>query len=86
VACAYVQFSPVAGIPSSVLSNYPSLVWLEQVAHGRFERHTLEVGGRHVSLDVGDYNNDGNPDILLGNFRMAGPTSVELWENLGKKK
>jgi hypothetical protein len=86
VACAYVQFSPVSGIPSSVLANQPSLVWLEQVAPGRFERHTLEVGGRHVSLDVGDYNNDGNVDILLGNFRTTGPTSVELWENLGKKK
>ncbi|HEY6554129.1 MAG TPA: VCBS repeat-containing protein, partial [Vicinamibacteria bacterium] len=38
----------------------PSLVWLEQVAPGRFERRTLEKGGYHASLDSADIDRDGD--------------------------
>jgi hypothetical protein len=59
----------------------PSMVWLEQVAPGRFERRTLEVGGRHVSLDAADYDHDGDVDLVVGNFGSATENWVELWEN-----
>jgi hypothetical protein len=67
----------------------PSLVWLEQTARGRFERHTLEKGGYHATLDVGDYDGDGDMDVVTANFQVDGqPTDtwVEIWENLTRKK
>jgi FG-GAP-like repeat len=67
----------------------PSLVWLEQVAPGKFERHTLEKGGYHATLDVGDVDGDGDVDVVTGNFAVDGQrteTWVEVWENLSRKK
>jgi hypothetical protein len=67
----------------------PSLVWLEQAAPGRFERHTLEKGGYHATLDVGDYDADGDMDVVTASFQVDGQatgTWVEVWENLTRKK
>ena len=63
-------------------ARLPSVVWLEQTGAGRFERRTLERGGSHVSLDVADYDGDGDPDLVVGGFRMGGDSPmVEVWEN-----
>jgi len=66
--------------------SLPSLVWLEQVAPGRFERHTLEVGGRHVTMDAADYDHDGDVDLGVRNFLSPTENWVEVWENLTVKK
>jgi hypothetical protein len=68
-------------------SQLPALVWLEQVTPGVFVRHTLEMGApRHASLDVGDFDHDGDIDIVTGTFRLVPdqPGSapwLEVWEN-----
>jgi hypothetical protein len=68
-------------------STLPSLVWLEQTRPGEFVRHTLEVGRpRHATLDVGDFDHDGDVDIVVGNFEMGGTTTthidwVDVWQN-----
>lgn len=86
VACAFVQFtSPEGDVRDPRAAEHarlPSLVWLEQTSPGKFERRALERGSSHVTLDVADYDRDGDADLLLGNFRLAaGAAWLEVWEN-----
>jgi len=54
------------------LQNTPAeeFIYFEQVAPFNFKPHAVPVSkyGRWMTMDVGDYNNDGKPDIVLGNF------------------
>jgi hypothetical protein len=61
-----------------------SLVWLEQIAPGRFERRTIESGTpAHATLDVGDVDGDGKPDIVAGWFALGKPLGAwaDIWRN-----
>jgi FG-GAP-like repeat len=65
-------------------AGLPSLVWLEQTTPGQFERHTLEAGTTsHASLDVGDMDGDGKPDIAVGWFAVGKALGswVDIWRN-----
>jgi hypothetical protein len=79
VACALL-----AGGSDVDESTLPALVWLEQTKAGVFARHTIELGApRHATLDVGDIDNDGDIDIVVGNFSIDKPSSawIEVWTN-----
>ena len=81
VACSFVPPAEEKGPPA--LPDPASIVWLEQTEPGVFARHTLERGGRHVSLDTADYDGDGDIDLLVGNFRGdREAVALEVWENL----
>jgi len=79
VACSFVPSAPDEGPPA--LPDPASLVWLEQTGPGRFARHTLERAGRHVTLDVADYDRDGDMDLAVGSFQGGEAVAVEVWEN-----
>ena len=78
--------------PEHTRSSFASLVWLERQPDGSFVRHTLQSGQlSHTTLDVADFDGDGDVDLVTGNFvgftfaRMdpgfRADGWVELWEN-----
>lgn len=48
-------------------------VYLEQIKILQFQAHSLPVTdyGRWICMDVNDYDQDGDPDVLLGNFSQG---------------
>lgn len=54
------------------LKNNPAeaCIYFEQTGPFTFKPHAIPVSryGRWFTMDVGDYNGDGKPDVILGNF------------------
>jgi len=83
-----VSFLPPDKFEQRKKLNLDAIIVLEQVAPGKFVRHTLEsVTCDYVSCVAGDLFGTGRPDLVLGNYLhegMSGPP-VTIWRNLGKK-
>jgi hypothetical protein len=96
VACAFLpgsehpQFRNLARQGS--VDELTAVGWIEQGPAGEFQLHELKKGTpSHVTLDLGDYDGDGDVDVVLGNFvgftfgktdtGFTTDTWVEVWEN-----
>jgi hypothetical protein len=77
------------------LNPFTSLGWLEQTKPGVFVPHPIETGKlTHTTLDVGDYDGDGDLDVITGNFvgftftksdtGFKADAAVDLWVNRTK--
>jgi hypothetical protein len=68
-----------------------AVIILEQTTPGTFVRHSLEkVSCDHLTCDAADYDGDGKPDLVLGNFfapldSQAEADWVTVWRNLGRR-
>jgi hypothetical protein len=68
--------------------RFDAVCWLEQIAPGRFERHTLELSTcDHAALSVADFDDDGDMDMAVGNFYLedtndaTAPPALTIWWN-----
>jgi hypothetical protein len=81
-ACALV-----AGGGGAQEATLPAVVWLEQTAPGTWTRHAIKIGmPAHATLDVGDVDRDGRPDLVVGSFAFgpAMDSIVDVWKNVGR--
>lgn len=68
-----------------------SLILLEQTAPGVFQRTQIETSAyQHGAIEVGDFDDDGNIDIAVGNFlhfqpHLSDRHDFTIWSNRGQK-
>jgi hypothetical protein len=101
VACAFLpgtqhpQFQNIGR--QGDVAGLTAIGWIEQVRPGEFRLHSLKRDiPSHVTLDLADFDGDGDVDVLTGNFvgftfgktdtGFTADTWVELWENRTPKR
>lgn len=66
-----------------------SLIWFENIGNMQFREHDIANKPTHlITLETGDFNNDGQPDLVTGGMHTFPPYDrmgrVTLWLNNGK--
>ncbi len=81
---AFVTYLPADRFPQRLAKHLDAVVLLEQVAPGKFVRHTLEVDTcDHLTCAAGDLAGVGRPDLVIGNHVRGGRAgdAVTIWRN-----
>jgi hypothetical protein len=88
-----LDVAAVALLPPEILGahdaeNFDSLIWFEQSGTRQFTRHTLEKSlCRHACLEVGDFDADGDVDLVVGHAVFDPPSrgpelpAITVWWN-----
>jgi hypothetical protein len=82
-----VSFLPAEHFPQRQEMKLDAVILLEQVAPGKFVRHTLATSAcDHVSCALGDVYGRGKIDLVTGTFTTSGKPehALTIWKNLGK--
>jgi hypothetical protein len=68
-----LDIASIAFFPDYVHRPEESFVYMEKQGKFRFKAYSDDKAakGRWLTMDAGDINGDGKPDILLGNFSIA---------------
>jgi hypothetical protein len=68
-AAAMLPTTTIEGLSEN---QWDAVVWLEQTSDRQFVRHVLERGApNYAAMTVGDFNNDGRPDLAVGMFEAT---------------
>jgi hypothetical protein len=79
-----VSFLPAKSFPQRAEKNLDSVIYLEQIAPGRYARHSLETATcDHVTCAAGDIFGGGRVDFVTGNFSTSGGSDlgITIWKN-----
>jgi hypothetical protein len=83
-----VNFLPAHAFPQRKEKNLDSLLYLEQIAPGRFVRHSLETAScDHLTCAAGDLQGRKTIDLVTGNF-STGPgdyAAITIWKNKAER-
>jgi hypothetical protein len=83
-----VSYLSAQNYPQRESEKLDAVIYLEQTAPGKFERHTLATGScDHVTCAAGDIFGSGKIDLVTGHFMAPQPAhSVTIWENQGPQR